>query len=87
MRGEVRPVTRVAAFLAALAALAACGPPTPEDLAREGLLRQRAEASRRGAKECAAACDSARALLDAGVPVESAGVAAARQVCARAGIL
>ena len=80
-------MTRVAAFLAALAILAACGPPTPEDLAREGLLRQRAEASRRGAKDCAAACELSLARLAAGAPVEAAGVGRAREICARAGIL
>ena len=79
-------MTRRAILAALLATLAACGPPTPEDLAREGLLRMRAIAGQRAVGICRAACDSALARLDAGVPVESAGVRTAREICAAAGI-
>ena len=86
MRGEVRPAVRALVVLAALATLSACGPPTPEDLAREGLLRVRAIAVQRAVGICRAACDSSLARLDSGLPVEQAAVGQARAVCAQAGI-
>ena len=86
MRGEVRPAVRALVVLAALATLSACGPPTPEDLAREGPLRLRAIAVQRAVGICRAACDSSLARLDSGLPVEQAAVGQARAVCAQAGI-
>ena len=86
MRGEVRPAVRALVVLAALATLSACGPPTPEDLAREGLLRLRAIAVQRAVGICRAACDSSLARLDSGLPVEEAGVRTAREICAATGI-
>lgn len=74
----------LAGFLAATSS--ACGPPTPEDLAREGLLRVRAIAVQRAVGICRAACDSSLARLDSGLPVEQAAVGQARAVCAQAGI-
>ena len=79
-------MTRRAILAALLATLAACGPPTPEDLAREGLLRVRAIAVQRAVGICRAACDSSLARLDSGLPVEQAAVGQARAVCAQAGI-
>lgn len=78
---------RALVVLAALVAtLAACGPPTPEDLAREGLLKLRAAAVQRAVGICRAACDASLARLESGLPVEHAGVRTAREICAAAGI-
>ena len=76
--------------VAAAAALSACGGPagpTPEDLARAGLVRLRAEAAQRGAEACRAACERSLALLDSGARVEDVEVPEARRICGAAGIM
>lgn len=76
--------------IVAAAALCACGGPagpTPEDLARAGLIRTRAEAVQRAAGDCRAACDRALARLDAGVQLDAVGVPEARRICRASGIM
>lgn len=80
----MRSAMILSALLAALLAISACGGPagpTPEDLAREGLLRLRAEAAQRGAGDCLAACDRALARFDDDVPLDAVGVPEARRIC------
>lgn len=73
-----------------LTTLAACGgdSPTPEELARAGLVRVKAAAERQHAGTCRDAAERALELLDRGASWDavSPAVLAARNACAAAGI-